>query len=194
MTIQLPEYLYHGTTINKLHKMKERLGNREYWKKGKDFGPGFYTTVNLGQAKRFAKMKCRPNDYPCVAKMKILDIDITKITSKVFIGASRDWSDFIFKYRIEKKSNSSYALIAGPLADNDMRDVVLECRTKDKEWFYRKITSTTTGEPKEYLGDQVVFTDETFINDFLIIEGWYLKNTKGEWRYETNKEGHSRTV
>lgn len=44
MSIELPEYLYHGTSTKYLHIMKNKVANSNYWKVGTDFGKGLYTS------------------------------------------------------------------------------------------------------------------------------------------------------
>lgn len=53
--VVLPAVVYHGTLDLYLESFKERLLNRTYWKDGRDFGKGLYTTISIEQAKAWAR-------------------------------------------------------------------------------------------------------------------------------------------
>ncbi|RKL66475.1 hypothetical protein CR203_14330 [Salipaludibacillus neizhouensis] len=187
MSIILPEILYHGTTTKSLHIMKKELINKGYWKTGRDFGKGLYTTVNLAQAKVFANIKSNnPKNLPCVIKLKVENIDLSTYRKKIFLGASINWASLIYNHRIHEVGFSEYDLIVGPLADSSMRKVILECKLKQHSinWFYENVIRNKESKLIEDLGSQIVFSNGEFAKEVLSIDGWYIRSNGG-WIYES---------
>lgn len=190
--ITLPQYIYHGTTDYSLNKILEslKLINTDYWKQDRDFGSGFYTTVDLNQAKSFAKYKAQIHyQEPCVIKISCEHNDVEEIVHNVFLGPNRKWSDFILGNRIERISTIEADIITGPLADNKIGDVISKYKRFHKdnpEWFYQQILTKKNGSPIENPGNQIVFSNELLAKRLLKIDGWYYYDDKRGWNYESN--------
>ena len=108
--------LYHGSIV---------IVRRPSVVKGRnsvDFGPGFYTTTSLEQAKKWAELKKRREnaEHGIVSVYEVPD-DIVDSRFKVrhFYGADRDWLDFIVENR---KGNGvgGYDLTMGPVANDQL--------------------------------------------------------------------------
>lgn len=55
MDIITPQRLYHGTIGNLVSMFLARLLDSRYWRPGRDFGEGFYTTISAAQARNWAR-------------------------------------------------------------------------------------------------------------------------------------------
>lgn len=91
----------------------------------KDFGSGFYVSVDRKQAVLFAKYKAdRPASKTHKAVVSVFDFDERALTDgslrvKQFEGYSTEWVDFIHEYR--HSNETDYDLIIGPIANDDVR-------------------------------------------------------------------------
>lgn len=111
--------VYHGSDVEV--KNVDLAHSQMY----KDFGPGFYVSVDKKQARHFAKYKAdRPASKTHKAIVSVFDFDERALTDgslrvKKFEGYSTEWVDFIHEYR--HTSETDYDLIIGPIANDDVR-------------------------------------------------------------------------
>lgn len=195
MSIVLPEFVYHGTHTGALSEMQSNgLIDSTYWRKDRDFGEAFYTTTLLDQAKDMAvkKSDINPNTLPCVLKIKCSEFNIEETDCEFFIGASYSWAKTIYDFRIRKNGNDRDVYFS-PLADNKIRNVVIECRKyhKSLSWFYGQIIRRVNGEVLENLGDQLVFRNESLASEVLNMIGSYTLIGKGRWHYSDGAQAES---
>jgi len=126
MSVIAPECLYHGS-ISVFARPDVRKG-RGF----KDFGKGFYMSVDVRQAvgmmhKKFAEaMSVRgvvPIDEPKETLYRItLDASILEeLRIKVFEKADAEWLDFILSCRRTESGTHDYDVVVGPTADDDTR-------------------------------------------------------------------------
>lgn len=109
--------LYHGSNVTvsepKLVKQNRFL----------DFGFGFYTTTNKGQAVAFADKvaKRRREGVPTVS---VYEIDETKAFKECsvlrFDAPDEAWLDFVSDNRAGNYEGEEYDFIFGPVADDDV--------------------------------------------------------------------------
>lgn len=81
MDITTPQLLYHGTTSNTVQSFGQKLLNSPYWRPGKDFGEGFYTTISLAQARKWSHKAAKESwegGRPCV-----LVVELTSVPDRV---------------------------------------------------------------------------------------------------------------
>ena len=182
-TFILPEVLYHGTTMGAiLHPegFTKKSINEQFMRSDKsrnrDFGTGFYTTVDFRQAARWARKSImgaweagvsgfEEKELPVIVQIQcIKTTDPQKIDVLDFRGESNEWSDFILSHRFQSSLHDCYCLpidgrkhprvICGPMADNDTGDVIANFKKlgklidnqEDRTWFRNQITQTENGE------------------------------------------------
>lgn len=181
----MPEILYHGTTMAAIQNpngFRHRLINEEFMKnrrsENRDFGTGFYTTVDFRQAALWARksivsawrsdMSQYPeNELPVILKIvcRIPDED-REIEVLDFRGESNNWSDFILLHRYQSRLNdcacnmvlghSHPKIVCGPMADNDTGSVMALFKQdkreilseRDRLWFREEITQTEDGNKR----------------------------------------------
>lgn len=195
MEITTPQLLYHGTTEACLNGFQCRLLNREFWRAGRDFGEGFYTTISPAQARKWAHKGADGSvtiTRPCVLSIELISIP-PEVTPLVFLSESENWARFIFEHRKETRSGHDPCqrhpeLIVGPMADNDTGKIIRDAVQwrKDAAWFYSQITRTAKGRKLDvlHLGNQVVFASERWETSLRLI-GFYLFSG-GRWIYHEN--------
>ncbi|MDR1997818.1 MAG: DUF3990 domain-containing protein [Candidatus Margulisbacteria bacterium] len=86
-----------------------------------DFGRGFYTTTDLGQASRWAKIRQNQNQQSGFVSVfeapdNLLQTPELKILK--FGSASREWLDFVMQNRNTPDFKHDYDLVAGPVAND----------------------------------------------------------------------------
>lgn len=109
--------LYHGSNMT-VDKPKLVPQNRYL-----DFGFGFYTTTNKTQAISFAeKVYLRRREGQ--KKVSVYEINEEKAFAECsllrFDAPNESWLDFVFANRSGTYSGSSYDLIYGPVANDDV--------------------------------------------------------------------------
>ncbi|WP_256757604.1 DUF3990 domain-containing protein [Cohnella sp. WQ 127256] len=196
--VVFPASVYHGTVDIHLESFKERLLNKKYWKYGRDFGQGFYTTNSIEQAKSWARsMRDKLNEgNPCVLE---INIDTQRLSSEpsyhIFTGISSKWAKYIYQHRTvptmgEDPCQCHANIIIGPMADADTGKIVQNGvrLKKDSEWFLDKITRNHSNRQLDSmeLGNQIAFSDEN-LAPMLTITGIYLYQGR-RWRYNGNGE------
>jgi Protein of unknown function (DUF3990) len=194
----LPEWVYHGTTSDAVAGfVKNGLIDTRYWKPKRDFGAGFYTTIDLEQAKEWAeKMARRFGEEPIVLQIRCATtVTREEASHLVFVGAGNEWAEYILDHRTidqtesdpcEAKGGQHLDLIIGPLADNDTGHVIKmfqESGDKNIQWFKEQITRNQDGQALQgfALGNQVVFCNPDVANELLKLDGIWEVNSNGEW-------------
>lgn len=200
--------LYHGTTLDTLPAFQAQLLNSSFWRQGRDFGKGLYTTPDLNQARKWAhemaKKRARVGDFvqPCVLEVDLLEqlaADEARSQIVVYMGPSRLWAKFIYEHRLATTLSGDPCkdhpdVIMGPMADNDTGAIVKEeLQLKHGfDWFYDKICRSRMNRKlsAKTLGSQVVFCSESWESK-LALAGYYVYNEKGVWHRENAKRAQS---
>lgn len=196
MNIITPQRLYHGTTDQFVASFQQRLLNSQYWRPGRDFGEGFYTTISAAQARKWAVKTARSNVLgdvrPCVLEIELVAMP-PDIEPRIFLSDSVAWAEFILSHRMadvkgEDPCNVHPDIIIGPMADSDTGKILQEAiqLKKDITWFYDQITKSMRGRRLDalHLGNQVVFSSEKW-ESFLHLVGYNI-NIGGRWVYHEN--------
>jgi hypothetical protein len=194
MDIITPQLLYHGTTDAYVDGFRNKLLDSTYWRPGRDFGEGFYTTISLAQARKWAR-KAQESAL-MVANACVLAVELISIPGAaeplVFLSESLLWANFIFDHRkvttkgIGDPCTKHADLIIGPMADSDTGKIIKEAvlLNKDVSWFYKQIIRTSSGARRLdslRLGNQVVFSSERWASSLRLV-GYYTF-VKGRWIY-----------
>ncbi|WP_178076128.1 DUF3990 domain-containing protein [Paenibacillus oralis] len=209
-SLRLPDVVYHGTTVAAIPGLKQKLINFEFLKESRlrDFGTGFYTTLDLNQAMKwhFGKlakkikrgMEIRKEEIPVVAKIRInpdrYDDDITVLD---FRGEGMDWIKFLLSHRLDSSIHQCNCMddfghphpqiVCGSMADNDTGAVLYEFmitgRSKnnpdDVRWFADNITRDENG--KRLLGLELgdqITFFDERLNNILTLDGYYKFNVE----------------
>lgn len=190
MDIIAPQILYHGTVDQFLPSFKNRLLNSRYWRPGRDFGEGFYTTVSVAQARKWAVKMAKEHFEPvnpCVLEIELLSIP-SEFLPLVFLSDSLPWAKFILEHRTATRKGEDPCsrhpdLIVGPMADSDTGKIVKDCvkLNQDINWFYDQIVRSARGRRLDSLrlGNQVVFANEKWESQLKLIGCHVL--VKGRW-------------
>ncbi len=193
--ISTPQRLYHGTTDQLVPSFQKQLLNARYWRPGRDFGEGLYTTISAGQARGWAHRAAKSAIgavSPCVLEIELTSVP-ANIVPKIYIGESLDWASFIMKHRLTTDKGADPCskhpdLIIGPMADADTGKIIQDAvqLKKDVKWFYDQITRSAKGKRLDamHLGNQVVFSTEAWESALTLI-GYYIY-TGGRWTYHEN--------
>ena len=92
-----------------------------------DFGPGFYTTENNAQAVSFAEKVFRRR-YTGAQTVSIYEFDAeiayADCTYLHFDKPDKVWLDYVFQNRTGTYSGSSFDLIYGPVANDDVYETL----------------------------------------------------------------------
>lgn len=196
MEIITPQHLYHGTVDTYWPSFRKRLLDASYWRPGRDFGEGFYTTISPAQARKWAVKAARSavgDVRPCVLELELLGVP-EPYEPLIFLGESLQWASFILEHRkVEHKGDpdpcgSHPDIIVGPMADGDTGKILAECVQwkQDVHWFYDRITRSVRGRRLDSLrlGNQVVFSSEKW-EPMLRLAGCYIQSG-GRWIYHEN--------
>lgn len=192
MDIKTPQLLYHGTTSSTVESFRSKLLQSPYWRPGKDFGEGFYTTISIAQARRWAHKTAKEawdGGKPCVLVVELSSIP-SDIEPLLFLSDSPSWASFVYSHRKQNMKGEDPCavhpdIIIGPMADNDTGKIVHKGvqLKKDDQWFYDQITRSQKGRKLDALklGNQVVFGSERW-ESHLVLLGYYIY-TRGRWLY-----------
>ena len=147
--------LYHGSDVEVKEPMLLKV-QREM-----DFGKGFYTTSDLGQAAKWAKRtaKRRGVDKAFVTVYEVDNADINNIRLLSFDSPNKDWLDFVVKNRKGEYIAGDWDIISGPVADDQTAQVIdlyLEGAYDEEEAIRRFLT--------QKLKDQYTFKTKEAIN------------------------------
>jgi hypothetical protein len=147
--------VYRGST-NCIEKPRLIPANRRL-----DFGPGFYTTTDLPQARRWAQIKKRraiANDSR--VSVYAFDMANTPLHVKTFEGPSEEWLDFVMANRMsDMPATPPYDVIAGPVANDALYQTL--------SLFERGILSrqeTIVRLRTHALANQIVFCTDTALS------------------------------
>jgi hypothetical protein len=194
MDIITPQLLYHGTTDEYMASFRNKLLDSTYWRPGRDFGAGFYTTISLAQARKWSRRAEESSligAHACVLAVELISIPAL-VEPLVFLSESLSWAKYIFDHRkvttkmmadpCEKHSE----IIIGPMADSDTGKIIKEAVLLDKDvsWFYNQIIRSSRGARRLdslRLGNQVVFSSERWASSLHLV-GYYIF-VKGRWNY-----------
>jgi hypothetical protein len=120
---QLASPLYHGSTVP-----VERVDVTKGAVK-KDFGRGFYTTADVDQAERFARLKARREGLAegHVSVFRLADLE--GLAVQRFLRSDADWFDFVLQNRgyarwVGSGPRVVWDIVIGPVA-NDAVGLVL---------------------------------------------------------------------
>ena len=138
-----------------------------------DFGPGFYTTTNVNQAKSFSKkVKDRNGSSKGYVSVYILDIELLKTKKILFFDKpDKKWLDFISENRSGNYKGKAYDIIFGPVANDTIFKTFIAYQNgilSEKETLKRlKIRN---------LYNQLIFTNEKALKCLIFLNE--LKNEK----------------
>jgi hypothetical protein len=193
MDITTPQLLYHGTTSGTVQSFRKRLLDARYWKPGRDFGEGFYTTISVAQARQWAHKTAKESwdgGKPCVLVLELTSVPPDMIPL-LFLSDSPVWGAFVYKHRITAVKGADPCerhpdIIIGPMADNDTGKIVHQAvqLNEDEQWFYDQIVRSRKGRRLDSLrlGNQVVFCSERWEPHIRLI-GYHVY-AGGRWLYE----------
>lgn len=113
--------LYHGSNVE-VANPQLLASNR-----GLDFGPGFYTTANFGQAKNFALRVTpkRKTGTPTVSRYSVDDKILAQCKALDFQRPDGAWLDFVSDNRNGVQAVLSYDFVDGPVANDDVYRTLL---------------------------------------------------------------------
>jgi len=109
--------LYHGSTVTvKNPSLRQGRANT-------DFGKGFYTTIDLEQAARWAQIRReRAGGGNAVVSVYTVDDDFLKRTDLQIMrynGATKEWLDFVVANRRFAPIHD-YDVVLGPVANDNL--------------------------------------------------------------------------
>lgn len=117
--------IYHGSTFRVEKPNLEILNYRT------DFGKGFYTTTDMDQAKRWAKIKKgrlerterneELHQYINVYEYK----EDKNLNILNFTEATEEWLKFVYKNRQSDELVHQYDIVIGPVADDNLYQVLV---------------------------------------------------------------------
>ncbi|MNE53519.1 hypothetical protein D3C80_1482520 [compost metagenome] len=179
-----------------MSSFEQKLLNSPYWRPGKDFGEGFYTTISIEQARKWshkAAKACWDGGRPCVLVVELASVP-EQVDPLLFLSDSPAWASFIYAHRKASVKGIDPCeahpdLIIGPMADNDTGKIVHKAvqLNKDEQWFYEQITMSRKGRRLDSLrlGNQVVFCSERW-EAHLKLVGYYIY-TGSRWMYHESE-------
>jgi len=106
--------IYHGSDILvKAPKIMQPV-------RALDFGPGFYTTTNINQAKNFAKkVQDRNESVETHISIYTLNMELMKKQNILFFNKpDKKWLDFVSENRNGTYTGQVYDIIYGPVAND----------------------------------------------------------------------------
>ena len=90
-----------------------------------DFGPGFYTTTNREQARRFAEsVVSKRGGTPMINSYEFDEAAFSECLVKKFDSPSEAWLDFVAANRSGKYVGERYDLIVGPVANDNVYAII----------------------------------------------------------------------
>ncbi|MDR0421977.1 MAG: DUF3990 domain-containing protein [Proteiniphilum sp.] len=116
--------LYHGSTVS------VETPDLQQCRPATDFGRAFYTTTNLEQAERWAKIKQRRIKAPSVI-VSVFDFDesilySSEYNARFFDNATHEWLEFVvFNRRGIQQEQEQYDFVTGPVANDSLYATIL---------------------------------------------------------------------
>ena len=160
--------LYHGSNVV-VEKPRLIVPNRTL-----DYGNGFYTTMNLGQAESFAHNVVNRNEGRGTPIVSYYEIDYDKILreQKVlkFDHPDEKWLDFVYANRTSKYLGEQYDVIIGPVANDTVYRVfrLFEDGDIDRETAIKRLKVIK-------LYNQIAFSTVTAIAELRFIRSEVVK-------------------
>lgn len=115
MSINEPVLLYHGSNVE-VKSPELRVSTHAL-----DFGAGFYTTLNIEQARNFAS-KVAEREHSSQAIVSVYNINLEALKSSTqglwFDSPTEKWLDFVSDNRSGKVQNTPYDFVYGPVAND----------------------------------------------------------------------------
>ena len=112
--------LYHGSNVE-VSEPRIIVTSRTL-----DFGAGFYTTSDLGQARRWAELQTRRRGSGSVT-VSVFEYDGSasqRLSVRNFSGANGEWLDFVSKNRKATYRGKKYDIAIGPVANDNTMPVI----------------------------------------------------------------------
>jgi hypothetical protein len=155
--------IYHGTNIVIEHP---KIINRF---KTLDFGEGFYTTENEGQARDFVVKVCArrsPSHFPVVNCYEFND-DFNNFSVLKFDAPNEKWLDFVVERRKGIELSTRFDVIIGPVANDDVFGTIIlyEAGQLDRGSIIKRLKI-------KKLYNQVVFCNEFVLKRLTFIESY----------------------
>lgn len=152
--------LYHGSNVivdnPKIIKSERAL----------DFGPGFYLTTDIEQAKKWSIIttKRRQKGKPFISVYEMPEDALKKLSVLKFESANKEWLEYVTTNRKSIKVEDNWDLIIGPVAnDNTMPVITLYLRGDyDTDEAIKRLLT-------QKLKDQIVIKNEKSLQ-YLIFE------------------------
>lgn len=117
--------IYHGSTFRVEKPNLEILNYRT------DFGKGFYTTTDIEQAKRWAKIKKgrlekTERNEALHQYINVYEYEEDKNLNILnFTEATEEWLRFVYKNRQSDELVHQYDIVIGPVADDNLYQVLV---------------------------------------------------------------------
>ena len=160
--------VYHGSNVE-VEEPSIIIPNRTL-----DYGRGFYTTVNLQQAKSFANNVVNRNDGRGKPIVSYYEIDYVEIKRKFsvleFNNPNDAWLDFVYANRAGKYTGKQYDVVAGPVANDSVYRVLrlFENGDIERETAIKRLKVTK-------LFNQITFCTEQAIGELQFIKSEVVK-------------------
>ena len=110
--------LYHGSNVE-VSEPRIIVTSRTL-----DFGAGFYTTSDLGQARRWAELQTRRRGSGSVTVFEYDESASQRLSVRNFSGASAEWLDFVSENRKATYRGKKYDIAIGPVANDNTMPVI----------------------------------------------------------------------
>ena len=143
--------LYHGSNVE-VRQPRLLRGQRPL-----DFGPGFYTTSDMGQASKWAERtaRIRKEGVPLVSVYGIDGAALDELKVLSFNTANKEWLHFVADNRRRLAGSNDWDIVSGPVAnDQTMPTLMLFL-----DGFLTEDEATAWLLPQK-LKDQVVFKSD----------------------------------
>ncbi|GBU21650.1 hypothetical protein R80B4_01550 [Fibrobacteres bacterium R8-0-B4] len=137
-----------------------------------DFGAGFYTTANKGQAEDFAAKVYLRQGKKGAPTVSVYEFDDSAIKLKTlkFKSPSYKWFDFVVHNRKYGRSEDGYDLIVGPIANDNVFFVIA---------LYERGQETRAGAIRRFkvrkLFNQYLFCNERALSALTFIKSYTLR-------------------
>ena len=156
--------IYHGSTFVVEEPNLEILNNRT------DFGRGFYTTTDKMQAIKWAKIKKNRLKKESLDNIQgYVNIyeytEIPELNILKFEDATEEWLNFIYKNRQSNDLIHKYDIVIGPVADDNLYQVLL-----NYEAGVYEIEETIKRLKTYLLSNQISFHTEKSLKSIKYIE------------------------
>ena len=161
--------VYHGSNVA-VENPRLIVPNRAL-----DFGNGFYTTMNLEQAKSFANNVVNRNEGHGIPTISYYEINYDKILRELnvlqFDRPDETWLDFVYANRTGKYAGALYDVITGPVANDTVYRVfrLFENGDIDRETVIKRLKITQ-------LFNQITFCSERAVAELQFIKSEAVQN------------------